>query len=73
MQWQAQLLAQYSGHIFILNSDGFTADLHADLESSLTTLHLRAENSDWKCRNTELLGQDNRLKALMEMRVRSNL
>jgi Ring finger domain len=63
MQWQIQLLAQYSGHIFVLKPDGLAVDLtHADLESSLTTLHLRAENSDLKRRNAELLAENNGLK-----------
>jgi len=68
LQWQAQLLANYSGHIFVardLNND--PAQLtQAVIKSSLDVLTLRAEVSDLSSRNSMLMSETTRLEEEME-------
>ena len=61
MQWQAQLLAQYSGHVFIFNASGNHL-ANADLQSSLATLEMRAEISDLNSRNSGLANENKQLR-----------
>ncbi|KAI0082379.1 hypothetical protein K474DRAFT_507336 [Panus rudis PR-1116 ss-1] len=69
LQWQAQLLANYSGHVFIPRSGlSDPSDwLGAVTDSSLEVLSLKAEIADMK-RRTESLQADNR--SLNERRIR---
>jgi uncharacterized small protein (DUF1192 family) len=65
MQWQAQLLAHYSGHIFVSKGTKqspahFTQTV---VESSLAILALRAEVSDLKLRLSILTSENERLQA----------
>jgi len=65
MQWQAQLLANYSGHIFVSKGTKqspahFTQTV---VESSLAILALRAEVSDLKLRLSILTSENERLQA----------
>ena len=62
MQWQAQLLAQYSGHVFVFKPNDSPLS-HSDLETSLATLDMRAEISDLKSRTSDLVTENKRLKA----------
>lgn len=68
LQWQAQLLANYSGHIFIPRASGNDpAHLLQNLiESSLVILALRAELSDLKSKNSTLVSENKRLEAEVE-------
>jgi Zinc finger, C3HC4 type (RING finger) len=64
MQWQAQLLAHYSGHIFVSKGTKqspahFTQTV---VESSLAILALRAEVSDLKLRLSILTSENERLQ-----------
>jgi regulator of replication initiation timing len=65
MQWQAQLLAQYSGHIFVSNNvkKNFSDMVQVVLHSSLATLALRAQISDLKYQNSSLTTENQRLYA----------
>ncbi len=65
LQWQAQLLANFSAHVFILNDKWSTdpADLkQALLESSVTILTLQAQLSDLESRNQSLTSTTDRLE-----------
>ena len=68
LQWQAQLLANYSGHIFV--SGGLDNDrVHLTqtiIESSLAILALRAEVSDLKSQNSTLAFDTKRLEEEMD-------
>lgn len=64
LQWQAQLLAHYSAHLFISN-DNFRSlpDLtEAVLDSSLTVLNLKAEVAGLKSQNQLLENENKRLE-----------
>jgi hypothetical protein len=62
MQWQAQLLANFSGHTFVHIRDN-PADLtQTILESSLAILALQAEVADMKYRNSSLEDNNKRLE-----------
>ena len=68
LQWQAQLLANYSGHIFVSrglddNAEHLTQTI---VESSLAILALRAEVVDLKFQNSTLTSENKRLEAEME-------
>ncbi|KAL6309201.1 hypothetical protein BKA93DRAFT_425367 [Sparassis latifolia] len=69
LQWQAQLLANCSGHIFV--SRGLlstSADLtQTVIETSLTLLALRAEVNDLKSQQSELAAENKRLLTEMEI------
>ncbi|SJL03907.1 uncharacterized protein ARMOST_07264 [Armillaria ostoyae] len=65
LQWQAQLLANFSAHVFIPNDKWSTdpADLkQALLESSVTILTLQAQLSDLESRNQSLTSTTDRLE-----------
>jgi len=64
MQWQAQLLANFSGHMFVSSgSDIFPPHMIPTVtESSLAILALRAEVSDLKLQNSVLTSENNRLE-----------
>jgi uncharacterized small protein (DUF1192 family) len=69
MQWQAQLLANYSGHIFVSRGTKqspahFTQTV---VESSLAILALQAEVSDLKLRLSILTSENERLQAEVQM------
>jgi Ring finger domain len=68
LQWQAQLLANYSGHIFVSRGlDNGHAHLKQTIvESSLAILALRAEVLDLKSQNSTLTSDTERLEADME-------
>ena len=63
LQWQAQLLANYSGHIFIPRGTKQSPAhfIQTVVESSLAILALRAEVSDLKNRNAVLTSENKRL------------
>ena len=65
MQWQVQLLANYSGHIFVPRDlDNSPESLtHSLIDSSLEILALRAEFLDLKSRNSALISKNKRLEA----------
>lgn len=68
LQWQAQLLANYSGHVFVSkrvdsSSDNSTQTI---IEASLAILALRAEVSDCKNQCSMLVSDNKRLEAEME-------
>ncbi|KAK0446847.1 hypothetical protein EV421DRAFT_2079488 [Armillaria borealis] len=65
LQWQAQLLANFSAHVFIPNDKWSTdpADLkQALLEYSVTILTLQAQLSDLESRNQSLTSTTDRLE-----------
>ena len=68
LQWQAQLLANYSGHIFVSRGLGIDPDhlMQTVVESSLAILALRARVSDLESRNSSLTSENKRLEAEME-------
>ncbi len=63
-QWQAQLLANYSAHIFVSGSARFDRSTltFSLLETSLEVLALRAEVSDLRTLNLELVQNNERLE-----------
>jgi hypothetical protein len=66
LQWQAQLLANFSGHVFV--SSGLDiSPAHSMMESSLTILALRAEVSDLKLQNSVLSSENKRLESEAHM------
>jgi hypothetical protein len=67
LQWQAQLLANFSGHVLVSNGQIPLPLIQTVTESSLTILALRAEVSDLKLQNSVLTSENKRLEA--EMRV----
>ncbi|KAH9961180.1 hypothetical protein BJV74DRAFT_871919 [Russula compacta] len=74
LQWQAQLLANYSGHIFVPHSvDMSTPTLwQAVLESSLAQLSMQAEIADLRSQNDLLKSGQKRLEnEIKEAEVRS--
>ncbi|KAF9016567.1 hypothetical protein BDZ89DRAFT_1022679 [Hymenopellis radicata] len=67
-QWQAQLLANYSAHIFVSGKARFdrpTLTLSL-LETSLEVLALRAEVSDLRTQNVELVQNNEHLEEELE-------
>lgn len=64
LQWQAQLLANFSGHIFV--SKGPARLIQTVIESSLAILAMRAEISDLRSQNSALTVESKRLEAEME-------
>ncbi|KAK0217806.1 hypothetical protein IW262DRAFT_1093833 [Armillaria fumosa] len=65
LQWQAQLLANFSAHVFILNDKWSNDSTHlkqALLESSVTILTLQAQLSDLESRNLSLTSTTDRLE-----------
>ena len=74
LQWQAQLLANYSGHVFIPHGvETSTPTLwQAVLESSLAQLSMQAEISDLRSQNKFLKGEQERLESeITELEARS--
>jgi FtsZ-binding cell division protein ZapB len=65
MQWQAQLLSHYSGHIFVSKSvnKNYADMVYAVLHSSLATLALQAEITELKFQNSSLTSENQRLYA----------
>jgi RING-type zinc-finger len=63
MQWQTQLLGNFSGHIFVSNSDrrGVEELSETVLESSLTILALREEIAGLKDQNSSLIEDKRRM------------
>jgi Ring finger domain len=64
LQWQAQLLANYSGHIFV--SKGPAHLMQTVIESSLAILAMRAEIADLRLQNSTLTTASKRMEAEME-------
>lgn len=67
LQWQAQLLSQYSGHIFVQKGSApFAEDnsalMQTVIESSLELLSLKAELVDLRFQNTSLTNDAERLE-----------
>ncbi|KAK0501419.1 hypothetical protein EDD18DRAFT_1317711, partial [Armillaria luteobubalina] len=65
LQWQAQLLANFSAHVFILNDKWSNDPTHlkqALLESSVAILTLQAQLSDLESRNQSLASTADRLE-----------
>lgn len=64
MQWQLQLLTNFSGHTFLATTtpDSLPELKQTVLDSSLAILALRAEVEDLKYRNTALLEETRRLE-----------
>src|SRR5258707_1448604 len=65
LQWQAQLLANYSGHVFVPHVvETSTATLwQAVLESSLAQLSMQAEIAELRSQNEFLKGEQQRLES----------
>lgn len=69
LQWQAQLLSHYSGHIFISKGKDFTNptdSLQTIVEASLSILEIKAEIADLKYQNSLLESDNKRLESEME-------
>src|SRR6266850_1287985 len=74
LQWQAQLLANYSGHIFVPHGAEMSTPIlwQAVLESSLAQLSMQAELADLRSQNDHLKGEQQRLESeIKEAEVRS--
>ena len=74
LQWQAQLLANYSGHIFVPHSVDMSMPTlwQAVLESSLAQLSMQAEITDLRSQNDLLKSEQQRLEnEIKEAEVRS--
>ena len=74
LQWQAQLLANYSGHVFVPQGVETSTPLlwQAVLESSLTQLSLQAENSELRSQIESLKSEQRRLETeIKETEARS--
>jgi len=74
LQWQAQLLSNYSGHVFVPHGvETSTPTLwQAVLESSLAQLSMQAELADLRSQNEFLKGEQQRLESeIKEAEVRS--
>ncbi|KZP12936.1 hypothetical protein FIBSPDRAFT_921759 [Athelia psychrophila] len=65
MQWQVQLLANYSGHVFVPQDfdSGPEALTQSLIDSSLKILELQAEIFDLKSRNSALVSKNKRHEA----------
>jgi len=65
LQWQAQLLANYSGHVFVPHVvETSTATLwQGDLESSLAQSSMQAEIAELRSQNEFLKGEQQRLES----------
>jgi RING finger family protein len=68
LQWQAQLLANYSGHMFVPHVvETSTATLwQADLEFSLAQLSMQAEIAELRSQNEFLKAEQQRLESELE-------
>ena len=69
LQWQAQLLSHYSGHIFISKGKDLTNptdSLQTIIEASLAILQVKAEIADLKHQNFLLISDNKRLESEME-------
>lgn len=68
LQWQAQLLANFTGHVYVSTNVDSSPDemIHAIIGSSLEILALRAEHADLKSQNSSLLSENHRLEAEIE-------
>jgi len=68
MQWQAQLLASFSGHVFLATPKPDTVEelTQTVLDSSLKILALRAESEDLKHQNASLADENRRLRETIE-------
>jgi Ring finger domain len=74
LQWQAQLLANYSGHIFVPHGAEMSTPIlwQAVLESSLAQLSMQAELADLRSQNDLLKDEQQRLESeIKEAEVRS--
>lgn len=74
LEWQAQLLTNYSSHIFVSKGpDNSSAHLmQTVIESSLALLASHAEISDLKSRNSTLASESNRIQAEMDQMESEN-
>ncbi|TFY74325.1 hypothetical protein EWM64_g9687, partial [Hericium alpestre] len=68
LQWQAQLLANYSGHVFVpsglvLNASGMTRIV---MESSLALLSTRSQIAELTFQHSNLVSENKRLEEEME-------
>ncbi|KAJ6581853.1 hypothetical protein B0H19DRAFT_1229069 [Mycena capillaripes] len=66
LQWQTQLLANFSGHFFVAKSGAANNMEEAILESSLVVLGLQAQVSDLKFQNSDLLRDRQALEMELE-------
>jgi hypothetical protein len=66
LQWQAQLLANFSGHILVSSGQIPVALAQTVTECSLTILALRAEVSDLKLQNSVLTSENKRLESELQ-------
>ena len=74
LQWQAQLLANYSGHVFVPQRVETSAPAlwQAVLESSVTQLSMQAEISELRSQNELLKNEQQRLESeIREVEARS--
>ena len=63
LQWQAQLLANFSGHILVSSGQIPVALTQTVTECSLTILALCAEVSDLKLQHSVLISENKRLES----------
>jgi hypothetical protein len=66
LQWQAQLLANFSGHILVSSGQIPVALTQTVTECSLTILALSAEVSDLKLQNSVLTSENKRLESELQ-------
>ncbi|KAF7969295.1 hypothetical protein HWV62_27771 [Athelia sp. TMB] len=71
MQWQTQMLANYSAHIFVPQDLNSTSEAltQALVTSSLKVLALQVENADLRSRNSALISKQRQLDAEAETRA----
>ena len=65
LQWEAQLLANYSGHVFVPHGVETSAPTlwQAVLEASVAQLSMQAENTELRSQNESLKGEQQRLES----------
>jgi len=65
LQWEAQLLGNYSGHVFVPHGVGMSTPTlwQAVLESSLAQLSTQVEFADLRSQNNLLKGEQQRLES----------
>lgn len=70
VQWQAQLLGHFSGHIFVASDWDQDAEAweHTALQASLEVLAMRAELAESKAANDRLRAENARLRASLTSR-----
>ncbi len=68
VQWEAQLLGNFSGHVFVSKNQPANIEhwTNADLQASLQILHLRAEWLELKSQNSNLTRDNSHLQEEVE-------